>query len=120
MDRGRPGCPWRGCARDLPRSCGVSRTTTSSRERADHTLQSTALVNEAFLQLIGSQPGQLQNRAHFIAIASRLMRQILVHYARSRRASKREGDFGYRVEDLAELPVVGDEDWSLWTMRWRS
>jgi hypothetical protein len=39
-------------------------------ERANHTLQSTALVNEAFMQLIGSQPAQLQNRAHFVAIAS--------------------------------------------------
>src|ERR1700689_4939776 len=57
-------------------------------ERADHTLQSTALVNEAFIQLIGNQPTQLRNRAHFIAIASRLMRQILVQYARTRRASK--------------------------------
>src|ERR1700691_4283999 len=47
-------------------------------ERADHTLQSTALVNEAFIQLMGNQPAQLQNRAHFVAIASRLMRQILV------------------------------------------
>jgi RNA polymerase sigma-70 factor (ECF subfamily) len=51
-------------------------------ERAGHTLQSTALVNEAFIQLMGSQPTQLQNRAHFVAIASRLMRQILMQYAR--------------------------------------
>lgn len=43
-------------------------------ERAGHTLQRTPLVNEAFMQLIGSQPAKLQNRAHFVAIASRLMR----------------------------------------------
>jgi len=60
-------------------------------ERADHTLQSTALVNEAFIQSMGSQPAQLQNRAHFVAIASRLMRQILVQYARRRQAEKRDG-----------------------------
>ncbi len=79
-------------------------------ERADHTLQSTALVNEAFIQLMGSQPTQLQNRAHFIAIASRSMRQILVQYARSRRANKRDGGYRVALEDIAELPVVGDED----------
>src|SRR5271155_1531925 len=62
-------------------------------ERADHTLQSTALVNEAFIQLMGSQPAQLHNRAHFVAIASRLMRQILVQYARRRRANKRDGGY---------------------------
>jgi RNA polymerase sigma factor (TIGR02999 family) len=56
-------------------------------ERADHTLHSTALVDEAFIQLMGNQPAQLQNRAHFVAIASRLVRQILVQYARRRRAN---------------------------------
>jgi RNA polymerase sigma factor (TIGR02999 family) len=79
-------------------------------ERADHTLQSTALVNEAFIQLMGNQPAQLRNRAHFVAIASRLMRQILVQYARRRRASKREGGYRIAFEDIAELPVAGDED----------
>jgi RNA polymerase sigma factor (TIGR02999 family) len=79
-------------------------------ERADHTLQSTALVNEAFIQLIGSQPSQLHNRAHFIAIASRLMRQILVQYARSRRARKRDGGVRIALEVVDELPVSGDEE----------
>ena len=61
-------------------------------ERVDHTLQSTALVNEAFLRLNGGDPVRLQNRGHFIAIAiaSRLMRQILVDYARRRGARKRD------------------------------
>jgi RNA polymerase sigma factor (TIGR02999 family) len=77
-------------------------------ERADHTLQSTALVNEAFVQLIGSQPAELRNRAHFIAIASRLMRQILVQYARTRSASKRDGGVRIALEDIEELPVCGD------------
>ena len=79
-------------------------------ERANHTLQSTALVNEAFIQLIGSHPGQLQNRAHFVAIASRLMRQILVQYARGRRASKRDGGQRIALEEIAELPVAGDDE----------
>ncbi len=49
-------------------------------ERPNHTLQSTALVNEAFVRLLGAQPLELQNRAHFVAVASRLMRQVLVDY----------------------------------------
>jgi RNA polymerase sigma factor (TIGR02999 family) len=73
-------------------------------ERAGHTLQSTALVNEAFLRLNGSDPVLLQNRGHFIAIASRLMRQILVDYARSRGARKRDGGCRIAIEDLGELP----------------
>ena len=53
-------------------------------ERAGHTLQSTALVHEAYLRLVGHEPLRLDNRAHFFAVASHLMRQILVDYARSR------------------------------------
>jgi RNA polymerase sigma factor (TIGR02999 family) len=78
-------------------------------ERADHTLQSTALVNEAFLRLNGGDPVRLQNRGHFIAIASRLMRQILVDYARSRGARKRDGGWRIAIEDLGELPS-GEEN----------
>jgi RNA polymerase sigma factor (TIGR02999 family) len=78
-------------------------------ERADHTLQSSALVNEAFIQLIGSQPAQLESRAHFVAIASRLMRQILIQYARRRRANKRDGGYRIALEEFPELPVAGDE-----------
>ena len=73
-------------------------------ERVDHTLQSTALVNEAFLRLNGGNPVLLQNRGHFIAIASRLMRQILVDYARSRGARKRDGGCRIPIEDIGELP----------------
>ena len=65
-------------------------------ERADHTLQSTALVNEAFLRLMGSQPAELQNRAHFVAIASRLMRQILVRL----RAQPRRKQARWRAVEL--------------------
>lgn len=79
-------------------------------ERADHTLQSTALVNEAFIQLMGNQPSQVENRAHFVAIASRLMRQILVQYARRRRAAKRDGGYRIALEEFPELPVGDDEE----------
>jgi RNA polymerase sigma factor (TIGR02999 family) len=60
------------------------------REKSDHTLQSTALVNEAWIRLIDqSAGGTWQNRAHFVAIAARLMRQILVDHARANQAEKR-------------------------------
>ena len=77
-------------------------------ERPDHTLQSTALVNEAFLRLIGSEPVALQGRAHFVAVASRLMRQILVDYARNRQANKRDGGCRIDVDALANLPIKGE------------
>jgi RNA polymerase sigma factor (TIGR02999 family) len=79
-------------------------------ERSDHTLQSTALVHEAYLRLLGEQPARLQDRAHFIAVASRLMRQILVDYARERRASKRDGGCKIAFEYLEALSVSGDAE----------
>jgi len=79
-------------------------------ERPDHTLQSAALVHEAYLRLLGGQPVALKNRTHFIAVASRLMRQILVDYARTRRASKRDGGSKVVFDDLAALPVTGDDN----------
>jgi len=60
-------------------------------ERSDHTLQSTALVHEAYIRLAGQSPPQWQNRAHFFGIAAHIMRQILVEHARSRGAAKRGG-----------------------------
>jgi RNA polymerase sigma factor (TIGR02999 family) len=79
-------------------------------ERPDHTLQSTALVHEAYLRLMGSQPVEFQNREHFVAVASRLMRQILVDYARERRAAKRDGGCRIAVEYLDALPINGDAE----------
>jgi len=61
------------------------------RERPDHTLQSTALVHEAYLRLAGEDLPDFQNRSHFFGIAARLMRQILVEHARAHRAGKRGG-----------------------------
>jgi len=61
------------------------------RERPDHTLQPTALVNEAYLKLISQEETRWQDRAHFFGIAARLMRQVLVDHARTRQAGKRGG-----------------------------
>ena len=58
-------------------------------ERTGHTLQATALVHEAFLKLCGDRPHAFSDRSHFLAVASRVMRQILVDYARSRATRKR-------------------------------
>jgi RNA polymerase sigma factor (TIGR02999 family) len=74
------------------------------RERPGHTLQSTALVHEAFVRLTGNAPPQWEDRAHFFAIAARLMRQILVEYARSRSAGKRGGDAIKLAIDSVEVP----------------
>ncbi|HTW81979.1 MAG TPA: ECF-type sigma factor [Terracidiphilus sp.] len=79
-------------------------------ERSDHTLQSTALVHEAYLRLMGGQPLELNNREHFVAVASRLMRQVLVDYARERRASKRDGGCRIAVEYLDALAVFADAE----------
>jgi RNA polymerase sigma factor (TIGR02999 family) len=62
------------------------------RERAGHTLQTSALVNEAYLRLIDQKEVHWQNRAHFFGIAAQMMRRILVDYARKRRFGKRGGD----------------------------
>ena len=61
------------------------------RERPNHTLQATALVNEVWIRLAGHTPSGWENRAHFFSVSSRLMREILVDYARRRNAGKRGG-----------------------------
>ena len=74
-------------------------------ERPHHTLQSTALVNEAYLRLVGQDLPKWESRAHFFAIAAQLMRQILVDYARRHRASKRgSGACMLELDDAAGLP----------------
>jgi len=77
------------------------------RENTDHTLQATALVNEAYLRLIEQKNVRWQNRAHFFAISAQLMRRILVDMARARRYSKRGGDA--RQVPLDEALVVSKE-----------
>jgi RNA polymerase sigma factor (TIGR02999 family) len=59
------------------------------RERSDHTLQSAALVHEAYVRLVHQDPPQWQSRAHFFGVAAQLMRHLLVDHARNRRAAKR-------------------------------
>jgi RNA polymerase sigma-70 factor, ECF subfamily len=73
-------------------------------ERPDHTLQSAALVNEAYVRMVGLRPPQWESRSHFFAIAAQQMRQILVDYARRHRAGKRGGDDEtLSLEDTATL-----------------
>lgn len=76
-----------------------------SRERVDHTLQTTALVNEAYLKLI-DQRGHWQNRGHFFGIAAQIMRRILIDHARKHRGARRDGGNVISLDDVA---VVSDE-----------
>jgi RNA polymerase sigma factor (TIGR02999 family) len=76
-------------------------------ERPNHTLQTTALVNEAYLCLADQTNPNWQSRAHFFAVAARAMRQILVSYARSNRAQKRGGG-GTKIE-LDETAIISPE-----------
>jgi RNA polymerase sigma factor (TIGR02999 family) len=80
-------------------------------ERTGHTLQTTALVNEAYLRLVDSSRVQWQNRAHFFAISAKLMRRILVDFARSRNFVKR-GAGAPRVclDDAPPIPVERGAD----------
>ena len=85
-------------------------------ERSGHTLQSTALVHEAYLRLADQGPFQFQSRAHFFAVASQLMRQILVDYARRWRAAKRQGghrltlSMGDALPNRKHVDVLGLDD----------
>lgn len=76
------------------------------RERGDHTLQPTALVNEAFMRLAGQRHVHWQNRAHFFGVAAKVMRRVLVDHARRRHASRRGGG-AVRVE-LTEATRIVD------------
>ena len=69
---------------------GLARAAMN-RERPDHTLQPTALVNEAYLRLTSGRPASWNSRAHFFSSAARAMRQILVDHARAHKAAKRPG-----------------------------
>ncbi len=76
-------------------------------ERADHTMQATALVHEAFMRLFGGSEPQWDDRRHFFAVAATAMRRVLVDYARARGAGKRGGEL-QRV-NLDESAVVGHD-----------
>ncbi len=77
-----------------------------ARERPNHTLQPTALVNEAFLKLASSAGIDWQDRAHFVGILAKLMREILVDHARRKRASKRDGGIQITFSGI-DLPDTG-------------
>jgi RNA polymerase sigma factor (TIGR02999 family) len=79
-------------------------------ERPDHTLQSTDLVHEVYLRLAGDRPPPTENRAHFVAIASKLMRQILVDYARRRAAAKRGPQYKVELDESLFLPASQNID----------
>ncbi len=87
------------------------------RERSDHTLQPTALINEAYLRLVNQDFPEWQSRRHFYGVAAQLMRQILVEHARTRAADKRGGDgqkfsldeaLTFSDEKAAELVALDD------------
>jgi RNA polymerase sigma-70 factor (ECF subfamily) len=79
-----------------------------NRERQGHTLQTTALVNEAYLRMVEQQEVDWQSRAHFFAACAQVMRRILVDYARQRASSKRGGQF-QRVTLEDGVPMVSAE-----------
>jgi RNA polymerase sigma factor (TIGR02999 family) len=78
-----------------------------NRERSGHTLETSGLVNEAYLRLVGMEKVPWQNRAHFFAVTARLMRRILVDHARSHQYQKRSGAF--RKVSLDEALVVSQD-----------
>ena len=79
-------------------------------ERPDHTLQPTALVNEAFLRLVDQHRVEWQSRSHFFAVASKAMRRILVDHARRRQAQKRGADPKQVPLDDVQVAVTPDVD----------
>ncbi|MGH8317661.1 MAG: sigma-70 family RNA polymerase sigma factor [Steroidobacteraceae bacterium] len=78
------------------------------RERPGHTLQTTALIHEAYLRLMDQSPAKIHDRCHFVALTSHLMRQILVDHARARIAKKRDG--GYRITLAEDLAVAEPQE----------
>ncbi len=77
------------------------------REHKDHTLQTTALINETFLRLVDQDRVRWQNRSHFYGIAAQIMRRVLINYARDKKREKRGGGT-YRVS-LSEADAVAEE-----------
>ena len=82
-----------------------------SRERRDHTLQTTALIHETYLKLIDQREVNWESRTHFFAIAANLMRRILIDYARSKNREKRGGD--YLILPLEEAEQVAGKEKSI-------
>ena len=84
------------------------------RERSNHTLQSTALVHEAFMRLVNQQEVQWRNRAHFFAIAAQMIRRILVDYARAQHTEKRgSGSVKLELDEAMAAPLESGFDLDL-------
>ncbi len=81
-----------------------------SRERSDHTLQPTALVNEVYLRLVDQTRVEWRNRAHFIGVAAQLMRRVTVKHAQRHRAAKRGGGSPVVPFDEAVVPAAASEE----------
>lgn len=79
-----------------------------ARERANHTLQPTAVVHEAYMRLVDQKQSTWKDRAHFLAIAARVMRQVLVDHARRKNAKKRSGD--HVPITIERVPDLGGSD----------
>lgn len=79
-------------------------------ERSDHTLQPTALVHEAYLRLVGMRNSDIQDHCHFVALASRLMRQVLIDHARAHLAAKRQGGIRITLSEALDLPAKPELD----------
>jgi RNA polymerase sigma factor (TIGR02999 family) len=79
-------------------------------ERANHTLQTTALIHEAYLRMVGGEGADIQDHCHFVALASRLMRQVLVDHARGRLAAKRQGGIKVTMSEALELSTQPEVD----------
>ena len=114
-----PGAGATGAALDqlLPLVHAELRTLAArrlARERPGHTLQPTALVNEAFVRLFRGSPVRWESRAHFFGVAARLMRQVLVDHVRVRQAAKRGG--GLARVSLEEAMDVPDATFALLTV----
>ena len=78
------------------------------KQRANHTLQTTALIHEAYLRFAGAAGVCIQDRNHFMALASRMMRQVLVDHARGRVAAKRQGGVRVTLSEAADVPDEAD------------
>jgi len=80
------------------------------RERADHTLSTSALVHEAYLKLVDVRQVDWQNRVHFFAMAARVMRRVLIDFARARKREKRgDGAVHVTLREATDMPVDGPE-----------
>jgi RNA polymerase sigma-70 factor, ECF subfamily len=82
-------------------------------ERSNHTLQPTALVHEAYLRLLGQKEIAWQNRAHFFGVSARLMREILIEYARAKNRLKRGGEFKTQIALDDAVSFSGEKDFDV-------